>query len=104
MPVERFEIVVRGRLESHAGDSGGGLRSQLLRQWSDPSGWARPDQARLHELFQLLSDLDIELVSVNPAGEFAPIERPSGQRVGIVAAPATPAGDGPAAVVVTVER
>jgi len=63
---ERFEIVVKGRLsptlvaaldgfEVSRCDSG---KSYLV-------GWV-PDQARLYSVLELLRDLNIQLMSVNP--------------------------------------
>jgi hypothetical protein len=73
---ECFEIVVKGRLSptliaaiegfdvSHY-DHG---RTHLV-------GWV-PDQARLHSTLDILRDLNIELASVNPAGDDQPPPRP----------------------------
>jgi hypothetical protein len=64
-----FEVVVRGRLstalvlalgEFEAAHSDGGLTHLI---------GVVPDQEALHRLFRQLSDLNIELVSVNPVGE-----------------------------------
>lgn len=69
MPLSTFEVIVRGRpspaLLAAFGDfealpvAGGGL-TRLI---------GRADQDTLHELFHVLQDLNVELVSVNPAGE-----------------------------------
>jgi hypothetical protein len=67
LSAQSFAIVVKGRLsptlvaamdgfEVTAVDGG---RTTLV-------GWI-PDQARLHSTFAVLRDLNIELVSVNPA-------------------------------------
>ena len=67
MSAQSIEIVVKGRLsptliaaidgfEVSGGEDG---RTTLL-------GWI-PDQARLHSTIELLRDLNIALVSVNPA-------------------------------------
>ncbi len=72
MGAEKFEIVVRGRLSptlvvalegfevSHCDD---GLTHLV--------GFV-PDQSRLHSLLELLRDLNIELVSVNPLPKLPP--------------------------------
>ena len=66
LAIETYEVVVRGRLgpalEAALGDfevvrCAGGL-SHLVGPV--------PDQARIHGLFQILRDLNIELISVNP--------------------------------------
>lgn len=66
MSAETFEIVVRGRLSPtlvaaldgfEVAHCEGGLTHLV--------GWV-PDQARLHSVFALLRDLNIELASVNP--------------------------------------
>ena len=68
LPPEKFEIVVRGRLSPTL------LKAMDEFQASyDTDGLTHlvgviPDQAGIHSLFQLLLDLNIELVSVNPVG------------------------------------
>ena len=69
VPMHTFEVIVRGRLSpallAAFGDfeaahvDGGGL-TRLV---------GRADQNTLHELFRLLQDLSVELVSVNPVSE-----------------------------------
>lgn len=67
MSAQSFQIVVKGRLSPTLVAAMDGFevigvdegRTTLV-------GWI-PDQARLHSTFALLRDLNIELVSVNPA-------------------------------------
>jgi hypothetical protein len=63
---ERFEVVVKGRLSPTliAAIDGFGV-SRCEDGETHLVGWV-PDQARLHSTLELLRDLNIELVSVNP--------------------------------------
>lgn len=74
MPPERFEIVVRGRLSPTllAAIDGFGFDATPCTDGHTHLVGLVPDQARIHELFQRLFDLDIELVSVNPVDEGTP--------------------------------
>ncbi len=69
MPVEKFEIVVRGRLSPTLVTALDGFDVSHCTDGLTHLVGPIPDQTRLHSLFRLLSDLNIELVSVNPAGE-----------------------------------
>lgn len=69
MPVERFEIVVRGRLSPHLVTALDGFDVSHCTDGLTHLVGPVPDQARIHGLFRLLSDLNIELVSVNPVAE-----------------------------------
>jgi hypothetical protein len=61
-----FEIVVRGRLSSTLTAAMDGFEvSRCELGLTHLVGWV-PDQARLHSTLELLRDLNIELVSVNP--------------------------------------
>jgi hypothetical protein len=69
VPRRTYRVVVRGRLspalvaafeDFEAGDVDGGLT---------PLVGTVSDQEALHRLFRMLSDLNIELVSVNPVRE-----------------------------------
>ena len=63
---ERFEIVVRGRLSPTLVAAIDGFEvSRCDHGETHLVGWV-PDQARLHSMLELLRDLNIELVSVNP--------------------------------------
>ena len=73
MPVEMFEIVVRGRLSPILVDALGGFDVSHCTDGLTHLVGPVPDQARIHALFKILSDLNIELVSVNPVGE-VPLE------------------------------
>lgn len=61
-----FEIVVKGRLSPTLIAAIDGFEvSRCDLGLTHLVGWV-PDQARLHSTMQLLRDLNIELVSVNP--------------------------------------
>jgi hypothetical protein len=63
----RFEIVVKGRLSPTLTAAIDGFEvSRCDRGLTHLVGWVS-DQARLHGTLELLRDLNIELVSVNPA-------------------------------------
>jgi hypothetical protein len=69
---ETFEIVVKGRLSLTLIAAIDGFEvSHCDRGRTHLVGWV-PDQARLHSTLDLLRDLNIELVSVNPAQEYRP--------------------------------
>ena len=62
----RFEIVVKGRLSPTLAAAIEGFEVSCCdRGLTHLVGWV-PDQARLHGTLELLRDLNIELVSVNP--------------------------------------
>ena len=66
MNAERFEVVVRGRLSPTLIAAIDGFEVSRCEQGETHLvGWV-PDQARLHSTLELLRDLNIELVSVNP--------------------------------------
>ncbi len=66
MNAERFEIVVKGRLSPTLIAAIEGFEvSRCDHGETHLVGWV-PDQARLHSRLELLRDLNIELVSVNP--------------------------------------
>jgi hypothetical protein len=61
-----FEIVVKGRLSLTLTAAIDGFEvSHCEHGLTHLVGWV-PDQARLHSTLELLRDLNIELVSVNP--------------------------------------
>jgi hypothetical protein len=63
---QRFEIVVKGRLSPTLIAAIDGFEvSRCDNGETHLLGWV-PDQARLHSTLELLRDLNIELVSVNP--------------------------------------
>jgi hypothetical protein len=63
---ERFEIVVKGRLSPTLIAAIDGFEvSRCDLGLTHLVGWV-PDQARLHSTLEMLRDLNIELVSVNP--------------------------------------
>lgn len=66
MPTEKFEIVVRGRLSPSLLEAMEGFEASFCTDGLTHLVGTVPDQARIHGLFQLLLDLNIELVSVNP--------------------------------------
>jgi hypothetical protein len=69
VPVERFEIVVRGRLSPHLVAAFGGFEVSYCTDGLSHLVGPVPDQAKIHGLFRTLSDLNIELVSVNPVAQ-----------------------------------
>ena len=67
MVPQKFEIVVRGRLSPTLTAAIGGFDvSQVDDGLTHLVGWV-PDQAGLHGTLELLRDLNIELISVNPS-------------------------------------
>ncbi len=67
MDASRFEIVVKGRLSPTLTAAIEGFDvSYCDHGLTHLVGWVS-DQARLHGTLELLRDLNIELVSVNPA-------------------------------------
>jgi hypothetical protein len=63
---QSFEIVVNGRLSPTLIAGRSRIRGQPVRLWRNPLvGWV-PDQAALHGTLEMLRDLNIELISVNP--------------------------------------
>jgi hypothetical protein len=61
-----FEIVVRGRLSPTLTAAIEGFEvSRFEKGLTHLVGWV-PDQARLHGTLEMLRDLNIELVSLNP--------------------------------------
>ena len=69
MPIRTFEVIVRGRLSPRLL-----VAFDCFEATNCDHGMTRlvgcvPDQEALHQLFHLLRDLNIELVSVNPVGE-----------------------------------
>ena len=72
MPVERFEIVVRGRLSPSLVAALDGFDVSHCTDGLTHLVGPVPDQAKIHALFGLLIDLNIELVSVNPVTDAIP--------------------------------
>ncbi len=67
MSAQSFQIVVKGRLSPTLVAAMEGFEVTGVDEGRTTLvGWI-PDQARLHGTFALLRDLNIELVSVNPA-------------------------------------
>ncbi|MGD0310871.1 MAG: hypothetical protein ABSC90_00255 [Acidimicrobiales bacterium] len=69
MSPEKFEIVVRGELSPVLLEAIDGFDARYCTDGHTHLVGVVPDQARIHRLFQLLSDLNIELVSVNPVAD-----------------------------------
>jgi len=77
---ERFEVVVKGRLSPTLIAAIDGFEVSRCDQGETHLvGWV-PDQARLHSTLELLRDLNIELVSVNPNHPEPDTFDPSGER------------------------
>jgi hypothetical protein len=70
--VEMFEIVVRGRLSPTLTAALEGFDVSHCADGLTHLVGPVPDQARIHGLFQILRDLNIELISVNPVSEANP--------------------------------
>ena len=66
MPSEKIEIVVRGRLSPALLKAMKEFETSYCTDGLTHLVGAVPDQDRFQVLFQLLLDLNIELVSVNP--------------------------------------
>ena len=69
MTVEEFEIVVRGRLSPALVAALDGFDVSHCTDGLTHLVGPVPDQARIHGVFQILRDLNIELLSVNPVRE-----------------------------------
>jgi hypothetical protein len=66
LSAKSFEIVVKGRLSPRLTAAIDGFEvTHCDSGLTSLVGWV-PDQARLHSTLELLRDLNIELVSVNP--------------------------------------
>jgi len=77
---ERFEVVVKGRLSPTLIAAIDGFEVSRCDQGETHLvGWV-PDQARLHSTLELLRDLNIELVSVNPNHPEPDTFDPGGER------------------------
>ncbi len=72
MPVEKYEIVVRGRLSPAVVMNIDGFDVSHCTDGLTHLVGPVPDQARIHALLQFLLDLNIELISVNPVTEGPP--------------------------------
>jgi hypothetical protein len=68
---ENFEIVVRGELSPGLLEAIDGFDARYCTDGHTHLVGEIPDQAKIHGLFQLLLDLNIELVSVNPVTDAA---------------------------------
>jgi hypothetical protein len=66
MPPESFEIVVKGRLSPALIAAFDGFEVSRCDHGETPLVGRVPDQAALHGTLEMLRDLNIELVSVNP--------------------------------------
>lgn len=67
MSAQPIEIVIKGTLSPTLEAAFDGFEVSGVEDGQTTLvGWI-PDQARLHGTFQLIRDLNIELVSVNPA-------------------------------------
>ncbi len=71
MSPEKFEIVVRGELSKGLLKAIDGFDSRYCTDGHTHLVGVVPDQTKIHGLFQLLLDLNIELVSVNPVTDRA---------------------------------
>jgi hypothetical protein len=63
---ENFEVVVRGRLSPTLAAALDGFEVSHCEDGLTHLVGFVPDQSRLHSLLELLRDLNIELVSMNP--------------------------------------
>jgi hypothetical protein len=71
LSIETFEIVVRGRLSPTLMTALGEFEVTDCTDGLSRLVGSVPDQSRLHGLFHLLRDLNIELISVNPISAVA---------------------------------
>ncbi len=72
MSARSFEVVVKGRLSPTLTAAIDGFEvSRCEDGFTHLVGWV-PDQARLHSTLELLRDLNIELISVNPVSARQP--------------------------------
>jgi hypothetical protein len=71
VPVDTFEVVVRGRLSPALATALGGFDVSHCADGLTHLVGPVPDQAKIHGLLGILGDLNIELVSVNPVGAVA---------------------------------
>lgn len=75
MGPQRFEIVVRGRLSPTLTAAIDGFECcRFEGGMTHLVGWV-PDQSGLHGTLDVLRDLNIELISVNPS-DMAPLDDP----------------------------
>jgi hypothetical protein len=65
---KRYELVLRGEIGDHFGVLFEGMRIARIHGTTVLTGAVR-DQAHLHGLIERISELGIELVSVNPIDE-----------------------------------
>jgi hypothetical protein len=77
---ESFEIVVRGRLSPTLVVALDGFEVSCFDDGLTHLVGFVPDQSRLHSLLELLRDLNIELVSVNPVAVLPSERAPVGTR------------------------
>jgi hypothetical protein len=66
VPVDTFEVVVRGRLSPPLATALKGFEVSRCADGLTHLVGPVPDQAKIHGLFSILGELNIELVSVNP--------------------------------------
>ncbi len=69
MPIRTFEVIVRGRLSPRLIVAFEDFEATHCDHGMTHLVGCVPDQEALHQLFRLLRDLHIELVSVNPVEE-----------------------------------
>jgi hypothetical protein len=65
---ETYEVVARGRLSSALLGAMGGFEVLSIEHGLSHLVGPIPDQDRMHQLFELLRDMNIDLVSINPVG------------------------------------
>jgi hypothetical protein len=68
VPIQTFEVTVRGRLSPALLAAFGEFEASRFDRGLTHLIGRLPDQEGLHRLFGVLRDLNIELVSVNPVG------------------------------------
>jgi len=66
LPTEKIEIVVRGTLGPSVLAAMDGFEVSYCTDGLTHLVGASRDQVKIHRLFRILSDLNIELISVNP--------------------------------------
>lgn len=65
MSAETYEVVTKGRPSSVVLSAMGGFEIASVDHGLSHLVGQIPDQSRMHQLFELLRDLNIELVSIN---------------------------------------
>ncbi len=74
LPTEKLEIVVRGTLGPSVLAAMNGFEVSYCTDGLTHLVGTSSDQAKIHGLFRILCDLNIELISVNPVVDPDPVQ------------------------------